>query len=161
MKKVRVALMTAAIASAFVFAGCDKNDDNNSTPRHTYELSGSASGSQVEPATNSTATGNISGTYDSTTNVLSYTISWNGLSSTPSTAGFFSKVSGSSDITIGASFSLGTNPVAASGSASGNMTLSADEEAKLLAGQWYYVVRSANYTNGEIRGNVNTTIKNN
>jgi CHRD domain len=160
MKKLRVALMATAIASTFVFAGCDKDDDN-STPRHTYELSGASSGSQVEPSNNSTATGSISGTYDSTTNVMAYTIAWTNLSATPTTAGFFSKVSGSSDINIGAAFTLGTSPVAASGSASGNVTLSQEEEAKLLAGSWYYVVRSSNYANGEIRGNVNTTIKNN
>jgi hypothetical protein len=40
------------------------------------------------------------------------------------------------------------------------MTLTADEEAKLLADQWYYVVRSTTEPNGEIRGQIVTTVKN-
>ena len=159
MKKMKMALLAAVVSSAFVFSGCDK-DDNENMNNATYTLSGNASGSQVDPPTTTNGTAAISGTYNSNTNVMSYTIIYNDLNSTPATGGFYSKVTGQSDINIGAAFSLGTSPAASSGSVTGTMTLSADEEAKLLANQWYYIIRTSTEPNGEVRGQITTTVKN-
>lgn len=162
MKKLRMVLMSTAIAaSAFVYTGCDKDDDNDNNSPKTYELSGSASGSQATPSNSSSGSANISGTYDSSTNVMNYTIAWTNLSSAPTTAGLFVQATGSGDdLSIGSAITLGSSPAAASGSTSGSVTLSADEEAKLLAGHSYYVVRTTNYANGEVRGNITTKVKN-
>jgi hypothetical protein len=162
MKKLRMVLMSTAIAaSALVFTGCDKDDDNDNNRPRSFELSGSASGSQAEPSNSSSGSANISGTYDSTTNVMNYKIVWTNLSTAPTTAGIFARATGGgSDIGIGSAISLGSAPAASSGEVSGTVTLSADDEVKLLANQAYYVVRTSTYANGEVRGNINTKAKN-
>lgn len=162
MKKLRLVLMSTAIAaSALVFTGCDKDDDDDNNRPNTFELSGSASGSQAEPSNSSSGTANISGTYDSTTNVMNYKIAWTNLSTAPTTAGIFARVTGAgSDISIGSAIGLGTAPAAASGEVTGSVTLSADDEVKLFADQAYYVVRTSTYANGEVRGTINTKVKN-
>src|ERR1700754_3852804 len=112
MKKLRMVFMSTAIAaSALIFTGCDKDDDDDNSRPKTFELSGSASGSQAEPSNNSSGTANISGTYDSSTNVMNYKIAWTNLSTAATTAGIFARVTGGgSDIGIGSAISLGATP---------------------------------------------------
>ena len=77
MKKI---LLIASI-SIFAFSSCDKDDDD--TPKTNYTLSATANGAQEVPAVTTAATGTVSGTYNSSTNALSYTVTWTGLSGAP------------------------------------------------------------------------------
>jgi len=151
--------MIAAIVfiSSVMLTACekDKNDTNNNT--QTYTTTGNASGAQENPAVTTTATGTLSGTYNASTNIWNYTINWSGLSNTatavqlsgPATAG----VNGNlvTALTI-------TTP-GATGTASGNVTLTEQQESDLLAGKYYYNILTATNVTGEVRGQIMATLQ--
>ena len=120
-----------------------------------YTVSGNASGGQEVPAVTTTATGTLSGSYNATRNMLTYNISWTGLSGVITAAHFHGPaMSGASagpihDITIG------TNGI--TGSTSGTITIADSTEAHLLAGRLYFNLHTALNVNGEIRGQVAAT----
>jgi hypothetical protein len=96
------------------------------------------------PATGSAATGNFYGAYNKATKALSYVVRYTGV--TP-TAMHFHKaaagVNGPVVIGIAAPYSNGM---------SGTATLTAEQEADMLAGLWYINIHSAAFGAGEIRG---------
>jgi hypothetical protein len=96
------------------------------------------------PATGSAATGSFYGAYNKTTKVLSYVITFTGL--TP-TAMHFHKaavgVNGPVVVAINAPYTTGMAATA---------TLTAEQEADMLAGLWYINIHSAAFGGGEIRG---------
>jgi hypothetical protein len=132
-----------------VFISCSKDDDADD---QTYTTTGSASGSQMNPSTTSTATGTLSGTYDARTNLWQYTINWTNLSAT---AGLV-QVYGPATAGVNASllFPLVITTPGISGSASGSVTLTDQQEVILLGNNMYYTISSATYTGGEIRGQI-------
>lgn len=130
---------------ALVFLGACKNDDDDTNTNEVKFKSISINGAKEVPPTPSTATGTLNGTYNKTTKVLSYTITWSGV--TP-TAMHFHKAdptaSGPVVIPIDAPY---TSPKTGSTPA-----LTAAQEADLLAGLWYINIHSTQYPAGEIRG---------
>ncbi|RYZ56271.1 MAG: CHRD domain-containing protein [Chitinophagaceae bacterium] len=61
-----------------LFLSCDKDTETVNNP--VYNLRGNASGDQEAPnKVATTATGTITGTYNKESNLLTYTITWNGL----------------------------------------------------------------------------------
>jgi len=145
-------LPVLALSITSIMTSCDKDDDDDVTTDQMYTVSGNASGGQEVPAVTTTATGTLSGSYNATRNMLTYNISWTGLSGIVTAAHFhgpaLSGVSASPihDITIG------TNGI--TGSTSGTITIADSTEAHLLAGRLYYNLHTALNVNGEIRGQV-------
>ena len=142
-------LVGAALIVSTLFVSCDKDDDIDD---QTYTISGNASGSQVNPTTTSTATGTMTGSYNARTNVLQYNVSWSNLSTT---AGLV-QVYGPASVGVNGSllFPLTITTPGVNGSASGNITLTATQEAALVANSIYYTVSSTTYPSGEIRGQI-------
>jgi hypothetical protein len=144
-----------AIAMTCLIASCDNDDDMDDLNDQTYSLGGNAAGSQEVPAVTTAATGSLSGTYNARTNMLTYNITWTGLSGNISAAHFHGPaLAGASagpihDITIG------TNGT--SGSTSGSITLADSTESHLLNGRLYYNLHTTLNPNGEIRGQVTAT----
>ncbi len=140
----------AALAVSTLFVSCDKDDDNMNDD--TYALTGSASGSQVNPSNASTSTATITGSYNSRTNLLQYNIGWNGLSS----AAGLVQVYGPAGTGVNGNlmFSLGITTPGMSGNASGSITLTETQETALLANNTYYTISSTTYPAGEIRGQI-------
>jgi hypothetical protein len=98
------------------------------------------------------ATGAASLTFDTDTSLLSWSISWSGLSGAATGMHFHGPA------LPGANAGVQVNVGAISGLASpsiGSATLSATQESQLLSGQWYLNVHSALSPGGEIRGQVN------
>ncbi|HVF96057.1 MAG TPA: CHRD domain-containing protein, partial [Flavisolibacter sp.] len=127
---------TAILAAAMLFTSCEKEKEvtvNNPV----YNIRGNGSGKQEVPANTSTATGTISGTYNKTTNLLTYTINWSGLTGGNPTAGHFH---GAADPGVSASVKVPfTNfPTTATGTFSGTTTLSDADEADFVSGLWYF-----------------------
>ena len=143
---------TVALVVSTVFISCDKED---AVDDQTYTTSGSASGSQMNPSNTSTATGTLSGTYNARTNLWQYTINWSNLSAT---AGLV-QVYGPATAGVNASllFPLAITTPGVSGSASGSVTLTDQQEVVLLGNNMYYTISSATYTGGEIRGQITTS----
>lgn len=139
-----------------LFNGCKDDDDTAPTDEVVKFENISLTGAKEVPSNNSTATGTFNGTFNKITKVLSYTITYSGI--TP-TAMHFHKgsITESGPVVIG--IDAGTNPYTGSNtytSPVGGSTspLSADQETDLLAGSWYVNIHTEAYPGGEIRGQV-------
>ena len=127
----------------------DNVDDNG-----MYVISGNAGGSQVVPPVSGTATGNITGTYNANTNLLTYNMTWIGLTGSASSSAFYTGSSG----TNGTLFENTTITTSGStGASAGTVTLTDAQETALLNGTMYYVVGTPTHTSGEIRGQITAT----
>lgn len=107
------------------------------------------SGAKEAPATNSSAMGTVGGSYNKTTKMLSYAITFSG--TTPSAMHFHTGsvgVSGPISITIAAPYTSGMKATTAA--------LTAQQETDLLAGNFYLNIHSTAYASGEIRGQMVT-----
>ena len=150
MKKI---VLLSAVFLAGLIASCSKETVNpevmvSSTlaaPADLLLAFTSLSGANEVPAVTSTASGSVVGAYDKTTKILSYNVSYTGI--TP-TAWHIHK--GAAGATGGVIFDMGTKfstPFAFSTPA-----LSAAQEADMVAGTYYVNVHSAKSPSGEIRG---------
>ena len=135
---------------AFVLSSCDKDEDD--TPTETeYTIMGNANGSQEAPnRVTTTASGTITGTYNKTTNMLHYTITWTGLSGNPSAMHFH----GPADpgVAAGVLIPITGFTAATSGSVAAMATLTDAQESDMINGKWYYNIHTAANPGGEIRG---------
>ncbi|TMI70586.1 MAG: CHRD domain-containing protein [Bacteroidetes bacterium] len=143
------------IAGTLVVASCDKNDDNDTNAK-MYTVSGSGSGTQVVPVVSTTASSNLTGTYNSGTNQFQYNVSWTGLAATADSVRFYGPASAGVNAAGNAQFRAAITTPGVAGSASGTTTLTEAQESDLLAGHWYYTVSNATYLTGEVRGQVTT-----
>ena len=117
---------------------------------HTYSNI-HISGDQEVPATASSGTGTLNGTYDETTMELIFTVDFSGLSGTTTASHFHGPALPDSNagVRIGLSgFPTGVT----SGSFSDTVTLDASQQAELLAGLWYINIHTSAFGGGEIRG---------
>jgi hypothetical protein len=145
----------ALIAFGFVFAtislnGCKKDSTNNNDKV-------TKTGIPLEPAQEgagivSSGSGTVDIDYTKSTKVFNYTVKWSGLTG-PATAMHFH-----GPAARGAS-AAPVIPVqgftsAASGTYSGTATLTAAQEADLLANKWYFNIHTSTYPGGEIRGQI-------
>ena len=145
-----------ALATALFFSSCAKDSGYSATVSVTYNISGNASGSQATPASsNQNGSGSMSGTYNSSTKVMSYTTTWANLTGAPLTGGLYVGAVGQVGTAISA-WSLGSG-LSTSGSFSSTTTLNADQESQLLAGKCYYILGTAANASGEIRGQITAT----
>lgn len=112
-------------------------------------LTATLSGTEEVPANDSAATGMLDGTFDTDTNVLTFSISYSGLSGDATAAHFHGPAApGEKAPPVLPIDSALTSPIA------GTATLSDAQEADLLAGRWYFNVHTAKFPDGEIRGQV-------
>jgi len=147
-------LPVLALSVTGIMTSCDKDDDDVATDQ-MYTVSGNASGGQEAPAVATTATGTLSGSYNATRNMLTYNISWTGLSGNISVAHFHGPAL--SGVTAGPihDITIGTNGI--TGTTSGTITIADSTETHLLAGRLYYNLHTVLNPNGEIRGQVVAT----
>lgn len=137
-------LLLPALALLVTVSAC-KKDDSTPAPT-TMQVTGTLSGANEVPAVSTQATGNVTGTYNKSTQVLTYTVTYSGL--TP-TAGHFH---------IGAPGTNGnvaiTFPSVASSPITGTATLTDSQRDALLAGNMYANLHTTANGNGELRANV-------
>jgi hypothetical protein len=131
-----------------VLSSCDDSDDDDTMKTDVVNLHSSLTGAQEVPANNSQATANFDGSYDKGTKILSYTITFNGI--TPTGMHFHKgEVGQSGPIVVPIGSAPYTSPV------QGQSTpLTADQETDLLAGKWYVNIHSSQFPNGEIRAQI-------
>ena len=145
-------LFSLLLLSAFSINACsdDDDDDDDMPQENKVEMQmATLTGAQEVPANSSTGTGTIMGSYNKDTNVLSYTLTYSGLSSATTMAHFHKGAVGTSGppvITISeTSFS---SPLAK------EVVLTNDQEIDLFAGLWYVNVHTTTYPGGEIRAQI-------
>ncbi len=117
-------------------------------PAHAEMVSfkGAMSGAQEVPAKTSDGKGDVLATLDTSTKVLSYTVSYTGLSG-PATAGHIhGPAAAGANAAVAIPFASAASPI------SGKATLTDAQMADLMAGKMYANVHTAANPGGEIRG---------
>jgi hypothetical protein len=132
------------LMSSAAFTACKKDDAPAATS--TVKLTAAINGQQEVPANTSTGTGTMTGSYDKTTRVLTYTVTYQGI--TPSAGHIHQAAPGVNGGVIVPFSSVAASPI------TGTATLSEADAAKLLAGETYVNFHTQAYTSGEIRGNI-------
>lgn len=116
-----------------------------------FPFSATYKGSNEVPANASTATGTISGTYNDSSNTISYTITFSGLGSNTSAAHFHGPAIPGTNAAVvyaHAGFPIG---VTSGTLAVTTQVITDDQEKDLLAGKWYSNIHTDNFQGGEIR----------
>jgi len=129
--------------SLLIFGSCKKTETaSNTLKSFSFVLSGS---NHVPPVATS-ATGTVTGTYDTSTKTLSFTLTYTGM--TP-TAGHIHKGAVGTTGPVALPF-LGslTSPYAYS------IVLTASQEADLFATNYYVNLHSSAFPSGELRGQI-------
>ena len=147
-------ILGSALIVSTLFISCSKDDDGINNDE-TYSVSGNASGSQMNPSNTSTATGQLSGTYNARTNSLTYNISWSGLTTTAGLVEVYGPATAGTNAPL--LFALTITTPGTSGAASGTVTMTDAQETHLLANNIYYTVSSSTYPAGEIRGQISAS----
>jgi hypothetical protein len=145
------AVAAIALSASFTLTSC--SDDDDDIDDSNYTISGNASGSQMIPSTQGSGTAAISGNYNANSNTLSYSTSWNGLTSAPTLGGFYTGAVGQTGASVGTAWNFGTNP-GVTGNLSGTLMLTDAQETSLLNGNMYYILGTTTHTSGEVRGQI-------
>ena len=119
----------------------------------SYPISVTLTGSQEVPANNSAATGTLVGSYNDSTNVLKYTVTFGGLTANTTAAHFHAPAP--PGISAGVVFPATGFPLGVtSGTYTDSITLSAGQEDTLKMGLWYFNIHNNTFPGGEIRGQI-------
>jgi CHRD domain len=138
MKKI---LTLAILLAGITLASCKKDEVVSSDVAFMAMLSGS----EEVPAVTTTASGMLDGVYNKDTKILTYTITYSGI--TPTAWHIHKAAKGA---TGGVIFNFGTTFTSPFKSAT--VALTADQEVDLMAGNYYVNMHSAKSASGEIRG---------
>ena len=144
-------LLMAGTLVVLGLTACDKSDPP--TPVKTkFALSATANAAQEVPANSSTGTGSMTATYDSVSNVLTYSFIWTGLTGNVTNMHFHGPAL--AGVSAGVAQGIVGFPALPAASFNGTLTLTALQEADIMAGKWYWNVHTAANGGGEIRGQV-------
>ncbi|MBC6991919.1 CHRD domain-containing protein [Hymenobacter sp. BT491] len=148
-KKLTVAILLTTTALAFTACNdlLEQLHIKPTTPAPSTKvvLTATLNASQEVPPTASTATGTFDGVYDKATHVLTYTVTYQGL--TP-VAGHLHRGAPGTNGPVVYPFPSLTSPV------TGTATFTQADEDLLLGGAFYANFHSTQYPGGEIRGNI-------
>lgn len=122
----------------------------------TINLSASIDGAQANAGagTGSSGSGSASLTFDDATNLLSWSGSFSGLTTSYTVAHFHGPAGPGVNGGVQVGISSVLDPGNLSGTFNGSATLGATQAAQLLAGDWYINIHSTTDPGGEIRGQV-------
>jgi hypothetical protein len=144
MLNTRTFLSLGVVAVAVGLAACAVPQASN-----TVALSAKLSGANEVPANSSAGSGTLDASVDKQTNVLTWTVTYAGLTG-PVKAGHFhgpAAAGANAGVALGFSGSV-ESPI------KGSATLTAAQLADLMAGKWYVNLHTAANPGGEVRGQV-------
>nr|WP_246791585.1 CHRD domain-containing protein [Bradyrhizobium commune] len=110
------------------------------------KLQADLKGSSEVPPNNSAGSGKAEATFDTETKVLTYTVTFAGLSGPAMGAHFHGPVEAGKNAGIVLPFKTVQSPI------QGTATLTDNQAADLLAGKWYANIHTAINPGGELRG---------
>lgn len=149
---MRSALVCLAAAWMLVLASCTSSSSNTDNNKVTYNVD--LSGEKQNPALTNTGTGKFTGTYDKSTKVLTFTVTWSLTNNATLTLGHFH---GPAAATANAGVRVGfisTNQGNSGTFSSSTAALDATQESELLSGQWYVNLHSTLNGSGALRGQI-------
>ena len=113
------------------------------------KLAATLEGAQQVPPVESQGTGTAEITYDTETKMLEWTVEYSGLSEAPAAGHFHGPAAAgeTADVAVPLEGDL-ASPI------EGSATLTAEQEAELLAGRYYINLHTPAHPDGEIRGQV-------
>ncbi len=138
---IRIASLAAITSAAMLLAGPAFAETLNMTA----ELSGAAE----VPANDSPGTGTLEATYDTETMLFTWTVTYEGLTGDATAAHFHGPAE--ADANAGPVIPIEgdlASPI------EGSATLTEEQATQLQDGLWYFNVHTAEYPDGEIRGQV-------
>jgi CHRD domain len=140
LKKIQFIVLVSAL---LIGSSCKKSSDNTVVPNPNISFSATINGASEVPANASAATGSATGTFNTTTKILTLTVTYTGVTAT---LGHIHK--GAAGVSGGVVFPFSpvTSPINFSA------TLDATQEADLMANLYYVNIHSAAFGAGEIRG---------
>jgi hypothetical protein len=140
---MRTFLMTAIAGTAFALALAVGAPANAAAISYTAAMTGA----QETPANDSKGTGTVDAAYDAATKMLTWTITYSGLTGPAAAAHFHgpAKVGVNAAPVVPIKGDL-KSPI------KGSATLTDQQAKDLAAGMWYFNVHSAKFPDGEIRG---------
>jgi hypothetical protein len=144
MIQIRTLTSASLLAMTLVIGACSSMAMSDSAA-----VSAKLSGASEVPANASTGSGTLEGTLDKKTNVLTWTVTYAGLSG-PAKAGHFhgpAAAGANAGVALGFSGSV-ESPI------KGSATLTPAQVADLTAGKWYVNLHTAANPGGEVRGQV-------
>ena len=144
MMKTRTFLSLGVIAAALSLSACGSMVASNA-----MALSAKLSGANEVPSNTSAGTGMLDASLDKQTNVLTWTVTYAGLTG-PVKAGHFhgpAAAGANAGVALGFSGSV-ESPI------KGTATLTAAQAADAMAGKWYVNLHTAANPGGEVRGQV-------
>ena len=156
MTLFRTSMVSGVLAALLGLGACGTNPMMSGSSAAMPMMSGSSamtsrlSGASEVPPVSGTASGTLEASLDKQTNVLSWTVTYAGLSG-PATGAHFHGPAMAGDnagVAVPLSGSL-ASPI------KGTATLTAAQVADLKAGKWYVNLHTATNPGGEIRGQVN------
>ena len=130
-------------------AGCGLSAPIAATPQPAM-LVAQLSGSSEVPPVNVGGTGSANATLNMSSNVLTWTVTYSGLTGAVSGAHFHGPAASGDNagVVVPVSGNL-ANPI------NGTAALTSAQASDLLAGKWYFNLHTAANPNGEIRGQLN------
>ncbi|AKQ46026.1 hypothetical protein TH63_10865 [Rufibacter radiotolerans] len=134
------------LACSFIMVSCEDDDDEVPSNEVAFKEA-TLNGAQEVPVNASQATGTFKGTFNKDTKILSYTITFSGI--TPTAMHFHKEAVGKSGPVVIPINGPYTSPLVGQTPA-----LTADQETDLMAGMWYVNVHSSQFPGGEIRTQV-------
>ncbi|GAA4301618.1 CHRD domain-containing protein [Nibribacter koreensis] len=145
-------LFSLLVVAAFSMNGCsdDDDDDMDKPQENKVEMQmATLSGTEEVPANSSSGTGTIMGSYNKDTKVLSYTLTFSGLTSATTMAHFHKGAVGvSGPPVVNISETTFSSPITK------EVVLTDAQAADLMAGLWYVNVHTTTYPGGEIRAQI-------
>jgi CHRD domain len=139
-KKIQLIVLVSAL---LIGSSCKKSSDNTVVPNPNISFSATVNGASEVPSNASAATGSATGTFNTTTKILTVAVTYTGVTATN---GHIHKAAVGASGGVIFPFSPFTSPINFSA------TLDATQEADLMANLYYVNIHSAAFPAGEIRG---------
>lgn len=158
-KKILTWIVSAFLLSFIAFSvGCDDDDDTMPVDNSPYTLSGNASALQMVPVPDSSlaGTGTLTGTYNPANGQLIYTTTWTGLTGAPIGGGIYIGLPGTVGTPLDTTWAFDST-YTATGSFTDTILINGNQPAQLIANSYYYMLKTEENPDGEIRGQVTAT----